>query len=155
MTKFSVLMSVYSKDDASFLERALTSIYEEQTQKPDEIVVVFDGPLTEALYGVLDLFAKDKKNVVKYLPQAENKGLGEALRIGSEACTGDYIFRMDSDDISHPLRFEKQAAYVEAHPDVDVVGSDISEFYESYTEEEMRVRALKFRITEEEEREPC
>lgn len=139
--RYSVLLSVYQKDDADFLQKALMSIYEEQTKKPDEIVVVFDGPLTEALYGVLEEFAKDKKDVVRYLPQAENKGLGEALRIGSEHCTGDYIFRMDSDDISDPFRFEKQAAYVESHPEVDVVGADIAEFYTSYTEEEMRVRA--------------
>lgn len=139
--KYSVLMAVYKNDDADFLRRALTSIYEEQTRKPDEIVVVFDGPLTESLYAVLDDFSKGKENIVRYHREETNKGLGEALRIGSEHCTGDYIFRMDSDDISHPERFEKQAAYIEAHPDVDVLGTDIAEFYESYTEESLRVRA--------------
>lgn len=138
--KYSVLMSVYKNDDPNFLDIALKSIYEDQIRKPDEIVVVFDGPLTDGLYRVLNDFAKDKEAVVKYYPQEVNRGLGEALRIGSEYCTGDYIFRMDSDDISHPQRFEKQAAYVEEHPEIDVLSTDISEFQISINED-MRVRS--------------
>ena len=138
--KFSVLMSVYKNDDPTFLSRALDSIYGEQTVKPDEIIVVFDGPLTDELYSVLNEFREGKENIVFYLPQQENRGLGEALRIGSEYCKGDYIFRMDSDDICHPQRFEKQISYVQAHPEVDVVGTDIAEFYQSHTEENKRVR---------------
>ncbi len=138
--KISVLMSVYKNDNAEFLYRALTSIYEDQTRKPDEIVVVFDGPLTDELYHILDEFAKEKTDVVRYYPQNINRGLGEALRVGSEKCTGDYIFRMDSDDISHPLRFEKQAAYIETHPEIDVLGTDIAEFYQSPDEADMRLR---------------
>lgn len=129
--RFSVLMSVYKRDNADFLREALVSIYEGQTRKPDEIVVIFDGPLTEALYNVLDEYAKDKNDVVRYFPQEVNKGLGEALRIGVGYCTGEYIFRMDSDDVCHPQRFEKQAAYVEQHPEIDVLGTDISEFEQS------------------------
>ncbi len=138
--KYSVLMSVYKNDNPDFLGMALRSIYEEQTKKPDEIVVVFDGPLNDELYHVLDEFAKDKSDVVHYYPQDVNRGLGEALRIGSEYCTGDYIFRMDSDDISHPLRFEKQIAYIEEHPEIGVLGTDIAEFYNSPNELDMRVR---------------
>ena len=139
--KFSVLMSVYKNDDPDFLDIALKSIYDDQTKKPDEIVVVFDGPLTDELYRVLNDFAKDKGDVVKYYPQEVNRGLGEALRIGSEHCTGDYIFRMDSDDISLPQRFEKQISYVEANPHIDVVGTDIAEFHTNPNEGELRVRA--------------
>lgn len=139
MSKFSVLMSVYKNDDAEFLKSALESIYEKQTKKPDEIVVVFDGPLTEKLYKILDEFRSGKEDVVFYYPQEVNKGLGEALRIGTGFCTGDYIFRMDSDDISDERRFEKQCAYIEANPDIDVLGTDIAEFNFS-TNEKMRVR---------------
>lgn len=138
--KYSVLMSVYKNDDPNFLDIALKSIYEDQTRKPDEIVVVFDGPLTDGLYRVLNDFAKDKEEVVKYYPQEINRGLGEALRIGSEHCTGDYIFRMDSDDISHPQRFEKQISYIESNSQVDVVGTDIAEFYANPNEGELRTR---------------
>lgn len=139
--KYSVLMSVYKNDDPAFLAPALKSIYEDQTRKPDEIVVVFDGPLTDALYRVLYAFAEGKEDVVHYYPQEINSGLGEALRIGSEYCTGDYIFRMDADDISHPQRFEKQIAYIEEHPEIDVLGTDIAEFYQKPNEANMRVRA--------------
>ena len=138
--KYSVLMSVYKNDDPSFLKIALESIYEQQTRKPDEIVVVFDGHLTDKIYAVLNAFRDGKENIVFYYPQEVNRGLGEALRIGAEKCTGDYIFRMDSDDISAPCRFEKQIAYVEANPNIDVLGTDIAEFNQSI-EEDMRVRA--------------
>ena len=138
--KYSVLMSVYKNDDPSFLKLALESIYDNQTVKPDEIVIVFDGPLTDELYDVLNLFKEKKEEVVKCYPQKINKGLGEALRIGSKLCTGDYIFRMDSDDISDPKRFEKQILYVENNPEIDVLGTDIAEFNNSIYEN-MRVRS--------------
>lgn len=140
MNKYSVLMSVYKNDDPDFLRIALESIYDQQTRKPDEIVVVFDGPLNDRLYAVLDEFKKGREEVVKYYPQEVNRGLGEALRIGSELCTGDYLLRMDSDDISDKERFAKQMAYVEAHPDVDGLGGDIAEFNEDPFMEETRMR---------------
>lgn len=140
MNKYSVLMSVYKNDDPDFLKIALESIYDQQTRKPDEIVVVFDGPLNDRLYAVLDEFKKGREEVVKYYPQEVNRGLGEALRIGSELCTGDYLLRMDSDDISDKERFAKQMAYVEAHPDVDGLGGDIAEFNENPFMEETRMR---------------
>lgn len=138
--KYSVLMSVYKNDDPDYLKIALESIYDKQTRKPDELVVVFDGPLKEPLYQVLNEFKKGKEHVVRYYPQNVNRGLGEALRIGSELCTGDYLLRMDSDDISATDRFEKQMAYVEEHPEVDVVGTDIAEFDKDPFMEETRVR---------------
>ena len=140
MNKYSVLMSVYKNDDPDFLKIALESIYDQQTRKPDEIVVVFDGPLNDRLYAVLDEFKKGREEVVKYYPQEVNRGLGEALRIGSELCTGDYLLRMDSDDISDKERFAKQMAYVETHPDVDGLGGDIAEFNEDPFMEETRMR---------------
>lgn len=139
--KYSVLMSVYKNDSAEYLKLALESIYDKQTRKPDEIVVVFDGPITEELHSVLNDFYVGKENIVFYYPQEVNRGLGEALRIGSEKCTGDYILRMDSDDISDPERFAKQIAYVEAHPEIDVLGTDIAEFNTDINQKEMRVRS--------------
>jgi len=137
---YSVLMSVYKDDSPEFLRLALESIYDKQTRKPDEIVIVFDGPITDELTSVLNEFHSGKENIVKYYPQEVNRGLGEALRIGSEKCSGDYILRMDSDDISVPTRFEKQIAYVELHPEIDVLGTDIAEFQNSPDGEDMRVR---------------
>lgn len=138
--KFSVLMSVYKEDDPVHLKAALESIYENQTVKPDEIVVVFDGPLKKALYDVLEQYQKGKEDIVVYLPQEQNRGLGDALAIGAEKCTGDYILRMDADDISVPTRFEKQLGYMEAHPDIDVLGTDIAEFQTDPEEPNKRIR---------------
>lgn len=138
--KYSVLMSVYKNDSPAFLRLALESIYEKQTKKPDEIVVVFDGPITDELTDVLNNFQSGKEGIVRYFPQETNKGLGEALRIGSEKCTGDYIFRMDSDDISDSHRFEIQSQYMEQHPEIDVLGTDIAEFNETPDEGNLRKR---------------
>lgn len=140
ISTYSVLMSVYKNDDADFLKTALESIYDKQIRKPDEVVVVFDGPLTEPLYEVLNEFQKGREGVIKYYPQEENHGLGEALRVGSEYCTGDYILRMDSDDISDIHRFDRQIAYVEAHPEVDALGTDIAEFDKDPYSERKRMR---------------
>ncbi len=138
--KYSVLMSVYKNDDPEHLGIALKSIYEEQTRKPDEIVVVFDGALTDQLYSVLEQFKADKEGIVFYYPQETNKGLGEALRIGSEKCTGDFIFRMDADDVSVPTRFEKQIKFLEENPEIDAVGTDIAEFQTDPEEKNKRIR---------------
>ena len=137
--KCSVLMSVYKYDNPDFLKVALESIYEGQTKKPDEIVIVFDGELTPELYAVLEKFRENKENIVFFYPQETNQGLGEALRIGSQKCTGDYIFRMDADDISAPERFERQLAYMQENPDIDVLGTNIAEF-EGTPSGEMRLR---------------
>lgn len=146
--KYSVLMSVYKNDSPDYLKLALESIYEKQTRKPDEIVVVFDGPIPNKLHLVLNDFRAGKENVVFYYPQNTNKGLGEVLKIGSTYCTGDYIFRMDSDDISHPCRFEEQITYIEANPQIDVLGTDIAEFYESPKESNLRVRSCPMNHSE-------
>lgn len=140
MNKYSVLMSVYKNDNPDYLKIALESIYDDQTRKPDEVIVVFDGPLNDSLYKVLDEFQKGRENIIKYYPQEVNRGLGQALRIGSSKCTGDYILRMDSDDISVPTRFEKQIAFAEAHPEFDGMGCNIAEFNDNPYKERMRVR---------------
>ncbi len=138
--KYSVLMSVYKKDSPEYLQIALKSIYEQQSIKPDEIVIVVDGPIPENLRKVLDSFKKDKEKIVKIIQQEQNKGLGEALKEGTEYCTGDYIFRMDSDDISVFDRFEKQINYIEKHSNIDVLGGNIAEFQKSIDEENKRLR---------------
>ena len=138
--KYSVLMSVYKKDSPEYLQIALKSIYEQQSIKPDEIVIVVDGPIPENLRKVLDSFKKDKEKIVKIIQQEQNKGLGEALKKGTEYCTGDYIFRMDSDDISVFDRFEKQINYIEKHSNIDVLGGNIAEFQKSIDEENKWLR---------------
>ena len=124
---FSVLMSVYCKENPLFLDRSMLSIWDEQMVKPSEIVLVEDGPLTNDLYDVIDKW-KDKLGLVLNIVKLEhNVGLGDALAIGIKKCTYDLVARMDSDDISMPHRFQKQLD-VFMNNNIDVCGSWINEF---------------------------
>lgn len=123
---FSVLFSTYKNDSPAELEIALKSIWQEQTVKPTEIVIVKDGPLTPQLDAVIDKFAEN--GICKIVPLEHNLGLGGALCYGVEACSCDYIARMDSDDISLPDRFAKQVAFMEIHPEITICGGMIQEF---------------------------
>ena len=56
--EFSVLLSVYKKENPIYLKEALDSVWEKQTLRPTEVVVVEDGPLTKELYEVLEEFSR-------------------------------------------------------------------------------------------------
>ena len=124
---FSIAMSVYHKDNATFFSRALQSITEQQTVKPSEIVLICDGPLNSDLDAVINNFQANFPvfNIIR-LP--ENKGLGNALKLAVENASYELIARMDSDDVSVPDRFEQQLCFFQAHPEIDIVGGDITEF---------------------------
>lgn len=124
---FSVAMSVYIKDNALFFDRALESITDLQSIKPSEIVLVCDGPLNSNLDSVIEKY-QNKYPIFNVIRLAENKGLGNALRIAVENSTFDLIARMDSDDVSLPDRFEQQLRFFNDHPEIDIVGGDITEF---------------------------
>ena len=128
--KFSVLMSVYHKENPTFLRNAIESVSIKQTIKPNEIVLIQDGPLTDELYQVINYF-KSELPYFKTYSMEKNSGLGKALEYGVTKCTYDWIARMDSDDISIPDRFEKQVEYLEQHENIDVLGSNITEFGEN------------------------
>lgn len=124
---FSVLMSVYKKEEPAFLDKALESI-ENQTRQPDQIVLVEDGPVTIELNDVIKKHSNEfssKYDVVK-LPY--NRGLGLALQTGVKHCRNEWIARMDSDDISVTNRFELQLKEVIKNPQLAVVGGQIDEF---------------------------
>ena len=124
---FSVLISVYKKEKAEYLKRALQSVIN-QTLKPTEIVIVKDGPLTKELDDCIEDFQKQNSKLFKILSFKENRGLGLALRDGVKACKYEYIARMDSDDISKLDRFEKQFNYLQKHPEIALLGTWITEF---------------------------
>ena len=127
--KFSVLMPVYNMENSLFFREALHSIWQDQTLKPDEIVIVKDGPLTKELDFVLKEFSKIAP--VKIIALKNNVGIGKALNEGVAQCSYDYIARMDSDDIAFPYRFEKQITYLKQHPEIGVLSSWIDEFIDT------------------------
>lgn len=126
MEKFSVLMSVYAREQSAYLKEALRSVFE-QTVPPSEVVLVKDGPLTTELEAVITSFAERYKSL-KIVALTQNMGLGNALNVGLSACTYRLVARMDSDDLSLPGRFEAQLRVFDEYPDVSVVGGWISEF---------------------------
>jgi glycosyltransferase involved in cell wall biosynthesis len=124
---YSVLMSVYIKDNVKWLTLSIESMLK-QTLMPDEIVIVKDGPLTEELNLVLNNFYNEYPNVFKIVELPRNVKLGLALQRGILECKNELIARMDSDDISVPDRCEKQIEYMCSHPDIGMIGCIIDEF---------------------------
>ncbi len=123
MEKYSVLMSLYKKEHPEYLRLALDSMIN-QSIKPDEIVLVEDGPLTDALYAVID----DYKQYLHIIKNPQNLGLGLALNEGLKVCKNELVARMDTDDISKPDRCEKQLKLFDCKPELAIVGSHIDEF---------------------------
>lgn len=131
MERFSVCTSVYKNDKPEFVREALDSMLVNQSVKPTEIVLVEDGPVPYELSRML-LEYKDKYGeVMNVIKLEKNGGLGNALKIGVENAKYDIIARMDSDDICLPDRFEKQLAYLEANPECDIVGGQMTEFIDT------------------------
>lgn len=124
--KFSVLISVYYKENPEYLDEALKSILD-QTLQPDEIVLIEDGELTPELYKILDKYEKIFRDMKRY-SFLENKGLGVALAEGVKLCNYDLIARMDTDDIAVKERFEIQKRYMEEHPQISICGGLLEEF---------------------------
>ena len=131
MSSFSVLMSVYYKEQALYLKEALDSIWLNQILKPDQIVLVEDGPLTPELYEVIDEFQKEVGNVLTLVKNETNQGLAQALNKGIGFIRTDLIARMDSDDISDKRRFVYEIEYMDKHPDVMILGGSIQEMDEN------------------------
>ena len=131
MSSFSVLMSVYYKEQALYLKEALDSIWLNQILKPDQIVLVEDGPLTPELYEVIDEFQKEVGNVLTMVKNETNQGLAKALNKGIGFIRTDLIARMDSDDISDKRRFVYEIEYMDKHPDVMILGGSIQEMDEN------------------------
>lgn len=120
--KFSVLMSIYYKENPDFFYKALDSVFN-QTILPDEVIVVKDGNLTPELDSVLDYFCGKYVSILKIIPLKENVGLSTALNIGLSKCSNNYVARMDTDDLSLSHRFERQLNFMLENPHLDVVGS--------------------------------
>lgn len=129
-TSISVLMSVYVKEKPEFLDIAMESIWDKQTHKPDEVVLVKDGPLTAELDSVISKWQKKLDSQLFVVPLEKNVGLAVALNNGLKACNGSLIMRMDTDDIARPNRFEKQLEFMDSHSEVGICGMGTSEFYE-------------------------
>jgi glycosyltransferase involved in cell wall biosynthesis len=122
---FSLLLSVYDGDRPDYIRRALRSAVDDQTVRPDQVVIVRDGPVRPELADCLDDLRASSRVPVTFVPLELNAGLGPALDQGLAASWFDVIARMDADDVAMPHRFEVQLPLIE---EADIVGAGLLEF---------------------------
>ncbi|WAF96584.1 glycosyltransferase [Aeromonas sp. BC14] len=122
---FSVLMSLYHKESPDYLALCLQSL-SEQTLFPNEVLIVFDGPITASLEDTVRQWSA--RLPINILRLENNVGLGPALNEGLKLCRHEVIFRMDTDDICHPLRFERQIEFLLNNPHVGLLSTWVGEF---------------------------
>ena len=119
--RVSVVMPVYN--GMPYLPLALDSIFQ-QTFREFEFIVIDDGS-TDATAEILTAYAaRDRR--LRILTLRQNRGIVVALNSGLEAARGEFIARMDADDIALPERLERQVGFLDAHPDHVLVGSSSS-----------------------------
>ncbi len=126
--KFSVSICVYGKDNPEWFKMAINSILN-QTVKPNEVVLVVDGPVPDTL----DLIVQEYENnsIFNVIRLKENQGHGNARRIGLENCSNELVALMDADDISTFDRFEKQLFCFKNDNELAIVGGNITEFIDT------------------------
>jgi glycosyltransferase involved in cell wall biosynthesis len=122
---FALLISVYDGDRPDYVRRALRSAIADQTVRPDQVIIVRDGPVRTDLAECLDDITATCVSPVTFVPVEQNGGLGPALDRGLAASWFDVVARMDADDIAMPHRFEVQLPLI---ADADIVGSGLLEF---------------------------
>lgn len=127
MEAYSILMSVYAKENPVFFDEAIRSMLE-QTVRTDDFVIICDGPLTEELDGVLEQYQKRYPDVFHIVRLPENVGIGAAANAGLQACKNELVAKMDADDISVPDRCELQLKLFAENPQLTVLGGFIEEF---------------------------
>lgn len=116
--KITVLMSVYNGE--KYLREAIDSILN-QTFTDFEFLIVSDGS-TDGTAEILQSYHDPR---IKIINNEKNRGLTKSLNKGLGMAKGEYIARMDADDISLPNRFEEQLKYLERYPETVVLGTSI------------------------------
>ena len=124
---YSVLMSVYYRENSEYLKQAIESI-QAQTFPTDDFVLVCDGPLNQELDSVIKKNQQEMKNILNVVRLKKNAGLGNALNKGIQQCKNELVARMDSDDISYPDRCEKQLMVFNTYPEISVCSGIGEEF---------------------------
>lgn len=140
--KISVLLSLFERENPHYFDKAMQSIWDDQIRKPDEIILVEDGPINDSLSEIVDKWKNKLVGILKIIKLERNSGLAVALNEGAKYCSGDYIARMDTDDISLPNRFQVQEKYLLEHEDVVLLGGGMIEFNDKEGEFAPRIMPL-------------
>lgn len=124
MKLVSVLMSTYN-EPIEYVEKAVQSILL-QSYLNIEFIIIVDNPNNSSVVEYLKM-CEEKDARVRVWINETNRGLVSSLNRGLQYCNGDYIARMDADDISETYRLERQISYM-IEKDYDLVGSGIKTF---------------------------
>lgn len=119
MPEVSVIMPVYNIADLSVLQAAVDSI-RDQTCQDWELIICDDGSTDNTAQAIKQMIENDAR--IHFIQNKKNRGAGHARNACIRAACGKYIAVMDADDISKPRRLEKQAAFLESHPEYALVG---------------------------------
>jgi len=119
--RVTVLMPVYNGEN--FLREAVQSILG-QTFTDFEILIINDGS-SDRSAGIMESFDDPR---IRLVHNERNIGLIATLNKGFDLARGEFVARMDCDDISRPQRLGKQAAFLAAHPDIGVCGTWFRKF---------------------------
>ena len=117
MPLVSVVMPVYNSE--SFVADAIESILR-QTLSDFEFFIVDDGSADGSSAIIQEYAQRDRR--IRFFQHPENRGEAAARNTGMAHVSGKYVTGMDSDDVSLPRRLEKQAAFLDARPDIGAVG---------------------------------
>ncbi len=117
--KVSVVMAV--KDGEKYLRTAIDSILA-QTFSDFEFIIIDDGS-KDATVNIINEYSDSR---IVLLSNQSSLGLSRSLNLGLEKACGEYVARMDADDISLPHRLDLQVSYLDAHPDIAVLGTGFS-----------------------------
>lgn len=124
-SKVSVLVTLYGKNNSDEVKRCFRSLLI-QTYKPDEVVLVIDGPVSIDISEILKDYTEQLS--INFLYQEQNIGLGRALNLGLRHCVYDYVARIDIDDVCKPNRLELQKNFMDLNPRVSVLGGQVELF---------------------------
>lgn len=136
--KLSILMPVWNREE--FIKECIDSILA-QTYKDWELIIVDDGSTD----NTINIIKSYNDNRIKIYSQS-HLGIVDALNFGLSKCTGDYIARMDSDDIMLPNRLREQVKFLDTHPEYTMIvgraGNTMKDFERGYKGFEVSINRL-------------
>lgn len=130
----SIIMPAYNTE--KYISQAIDSILN-QTYKNFEFIIVDDGSTDNTCSIIMDYAKKDNRIIIV---KRKNMGIVQSLNDAIRLSRGEYIARMDSDDIANIERIEKQVEYMNNHPDIYLLGTNFNLLYEEDMSEASRKR---------------
>lgn len=122
--KVSVLFPVYNGE--CYLKESIDSILN-QTYKNFELLILLEYGSNQASRKIVESITDDRIRVIEN--KKEKLGLAKSLNLGMREARGEYVARMDADDISLPKRFEKQVKFLDRHPEIVMCGTAMKGLY--------------------------